>query len=400
MTDVYSKALGETISIDRIIHKVKGENPGPTLVFFGGIHGNEPSGVFALNEVFGGIDNKKLNGTIYAISGNLNALNKGQRFIDVDLNRIWTKEEIRTLNDGLTKNKEEEERRILFDLVWKIIEHEEGPFYFIDLHTTSSQTLPFITINDALINRRFSKLFPVPIVLGIEEYLDGPLLSYINELGYVSLGFESGQHDEMEAISNSIAFINLCLGFTGALMESEISRFEEYHQRLERAANRTHTIYEIIHLHQILNGEKFKMRAGFKSFQDIIKGEKIAYSDEKQIKSEFNAKIFMPLYQNKGKEGFFIIQPIKPIFLRLSAFLRRLNLDSLLVVLPGIKWHNKKAGILRVNLKTAKYLATPIFHIFGYRNKYLDKTHLILYNRERVSKSKMYRKEFWYKKNL
>ena len=39
-----------------------------------------------------------------------------------------------------------------------------------------------------------------PIVLGIEEYLQGPLLSYINTLGYVSLGFESGQHDNKQAI--------------------------------------------------------------------------------------------------------------------------------------------------------------------------------------------------------
>jgi hypothetical protein len=400
MIEVYSKALDETISVDRLIHKIKGTKPGPTLVFFGGIHGNEPSGVFALNEVFSRLDKERLNGSVYAISGNIKALQTRQRFIDADLNRIWTKEEIKGLNNGVSKNKEEKERQVLYDLVWGIINKEEGPFYFIDLHTTSSQTLPFITINDALINRRFSKLFPVPIVLGIEEYLDGPLLSYVNELGYVSLGFESGQHDERDAITNSVAFINLTLGFTGALPESEIPKFEDYYQALEKAANKTHTIYEIIHLHKILNGEKFKMKSGFKSFQDIEKGEKIAYSDDQLVNSEYNAKIFMPLYQDKGKEGFFIIRPIRPIFLRLSAFLRRLNLDGLLVALPGIKWHDKKAGALRVNLRTAKFLAKPIFHLFGYRNKYIDKTHLKLYNRERVSKSKMYRKEFWYKKNL
>ena len=35
---------------------------------------------------------------------------------------------------------------------------------------------------------------------GIEEYLNGPLLSYINELGYVAFGFEGGQHDDISAI--------------------------------------------------------------------------------------------------------------------------------------------------------------------------------------------------------
>ena len=80
--------------------------------------------------------------------------------------------------------------------------------------------------------------------------------------------------------------------------------------------------------------------------------------------------------------------------------MRHFNLDGLLVALPGINWHDKKAGVLRVNLNTAKFLAKELFHLFGYRNKYLDKTHLKLYNRERVSKADMYRKEFWYKQNL
>lgn len=77
----------------------------------------------------------------------------------------------------------------MFTLLEDIINSNFGPFYFIDFHTTLSKTLPFITINDVVIDRKFSKFFLVPIALGIEEYLNGPLLSYINELGYVSLGF-------------------------------------------------------------------------------------------------------------------------------------------------------------------------------------------------------------------
>jgi succinylglutamate desuccinylase len=400
MVEVYSKALDEVIIVERIIHQVESSKPGPTLVFFGGIHGNEPAGIFALKKVLSQISESEIKGSIYAITGNLKALKTGQRFIDEDLNRIWSKSQVSTIGEIGAGNIEQSERQVLYDLVWEIINKKEGPFYFIDLHTTSSQTLPFITINDALINRRFSKLFPVPIVLGIEEYLDGPLLSYINELGYVSLGFEAGQHEEEESISNSIAFIHLVLSFAGAILTEDEEQAKINFKVLETAANKSHTIFEIIHLHQILNGEEFKMKAGFKSFQDIQKGEKIAYSDEQIINSEFNAKIFMPLYQNKGKEGFFIIRPIKTIFLRLSALLRRFNLDGLLVALPGIKWHDKKEGALRVNLRTAKFLAKPIFHLFGYRNKHIDETHLKLYNRERVSKSEMYCKEFWYKNNL
>ena len=50
MTTVHSKALNQSIQVDRIIGHVDGKKPGPTLIFFGGIHGNEPSGVFALQQ--------------------------------------------------------------------------------------------------------------------------------------------------------------------------------------------------------------------------------------------------------------------------------------------------------------------------------------------------------------
>ena len=45
MINVYSKALDNKIAVHRILAQIKGAKPGPTVVFFGGIHGNETSGV-------------------------------------------------------------------------------------------------------------------------------------------------------------------------------------------------------------------------------------------------------------------------------------------------------------------------------------------------------------------
>ena len=211
MTPVYSKALKKSTSVNRIIGKIVGDEKQPTIVFFAGIHGNETSGVFALQEIFKNIESLNIQGSIYGISGNLKALELNKRYVDEDLNRIWTHDKLDYLKNNPKLNIEEQEQIELFDILKDIITTNSGPLYFIDFHTTSSKTLPFITINDALINRKFSKLFPVPIVLGIEEYLNGPLLSYINELGFVSLGFESGQHDEVQAVSNHVSFAYLAL---------------------------------------------------------------------------------------------------------------------------------------------------------------------------------------------
>jgi len=94
MTKVFSKALNKTIEVTRIIGEIKGTQPGPTLIFTAGIHGNEPSGIFALYQVLNELKEKQISikGNIFAISGNLTALEKGTRYIKQDLNRMWTSE--------------------------------------------------------------------------------------------------------------------------------------------------------------------------------------------------------------------------------------------------------------------------------------------------------------------
>ena len=104
----------------------------------------------------------------------------------------------------------------------------------------------------------------------------------------------------------------------------------------------------------------------------------------------------MPLYQSKGKEGYFIIKRINPVFLSLSAILRKMKTDSLLTLLPGVFWESDRKDALVVNLKVARFFAKSIFHLLGYRNKKVDSKYIKLYNRERASKTEMYKEESWY----
>ncbi|WP_396602562.1 succinylglutamate desuccinylase/aspartoacylase family protein [Algibacter sp. R77976] len=396
MIEVYNKALDSRIKIDRILGKIEGTKPGPTVVFFGGIHGNETSGVFAIKDALAGINSTFVKGTIYGVAGNLNALQAHKRYVKDDLNRLWTKKQIKNIEDKTILNEDEAELLELNVVLNKILQTNQPPFYFVDLHTTSSKTLPFITINDALINRKFSEQFPVPIVLGIEEYLNGPLLSYVNQLGYVSLGFESGQHDDFSAITNSIAFVYLALVYSGVLKEEAVIGFSKYQEQLKQHANHINDVFEVVYLHKILKDDQFKMHNGFKSFEHIKKGTKLAVSNTIEITAPTKGSIFMPLYQKRGAEGFFIIKPIKPFFLKLSAILRRIKTDTLLVWLPGVSWVNKTEGVLQVNLTVAKFLAKPLFHLLGYRNRQITSTHLRLNNRERIAKTEIYKREPWY----
>jgi len=191
----------------RILGEFYGTNTGPTVIIFAGIHGNEKAGVHASDKVIQKINERhlKFKGNLHIILGNINALNKGIRFEKVDLNRIWQNDHIEALenNKGELSSEEKEQSDILI-IIKNILIHQPGPFYFLDLHTTSATSVPFITISDSLNNRKFSSNFPIPVVLGIEEYLDGPLLTFINEFGHIALGFEGGSHDAPSSIVNCV----------------------------------------------------------------------------------------------------------------------------------------------------------------------------------------------------
>jgi succinylglutamate desuccinylase len=49
------------------------------------------------------------------------------------------------------------------------------------------------------------------------------------------------------------------------------------------------------------------MQPGYKNFQPIKKGELLAQQNGKPIYSEWDAYIFMPLYQKQGNDGFFVV---------------------------------------------------------------------------------------------
>ncbi len=398
MAEVHSKALKQNIDVDRLIGKISGDQPGPTLVFIGGLHGNEPSGVFALHRVLQELQRSDISfsGNFYALAGNLWALERGQRFDKEDLNRAWTSERLAQLQAGtLQPSNEDIAQQIdIYQTIRHIMEIETGPFYFFDLHSTSSDTIPFLTVNDSLLNRKFTEQYPLPLILGIEEYLEGTLLSYLNEWGYVAFGHEGGQHDRLDAIENHIAFIYLTLVFTGFLERSSID-FEKQYNLLDQEANGHERFYEIYYRYEVKNDEDFIMLPGFRNFQTVEKGTELAHKNGHTVTAEQGGLIFLPLYQSQGNDGFFQIRAIPPLFLRLSSVMRKMHIDRILPLLPGIRWTSPQREALAVDLRVARFFATQFFHLLGYRNKRIDRNSLIIKNREVHSRDEDYQHADW-----
>jgi succinylglutamate desuccinylase len=371
---------------NRLLGEFHGARSSPTVVIIAGIHGNEKAGVLAADSVLDKIraDNVAFDGNLYFILGNINALNKGVRFEKVDLNRIWRKENIEELfNISEEPLAEAREQMDIYTLIKMILANENGPFYFLDLHTTSADSVPFITISDSLNNRKFSSNFPIPIVLGIEEYLDGPLLTFINEFGHVALGFEGGAHNDPASVASCEAFIWKALVRSGCLKKSEVVDFEKYRMILADLCCK-YQFFAINYRYQLENGENFEMLAGFKNFEPIEKGQLLAKSDGNEIRAHQTGRIFMPLYQELGEDGFFVLNKISKFWLNASIVARKLKINHFLRLIPGVRQESGNNYTLIVNPKIARFMAKEIFHLFGYRQQIYkdDKLHFIKRDRK------------------
>ena len=95
-------------------------NNNRTMIFIAAIHGNENSGVIALQRFFKEINqsNTNIEGSVIGLIGNLAALKRNMRHIDDDLNRMWSEKEMKSTRKD--KTSEKNEFRILNGLIQKL----------------------------------------------------------------------------------------------------------------------------------------------------------------------------------------------------------------------------------------------------------------------------------------
>ena len=401
MTLVRSKALGKEIEIHREIGSFGGKQTGPTIVVFAGIHGNEPAGVFAIKQLLLQLENlnPQFSGQLIALAGNTLALERGERFIESDLNRIWHADFIKKIRNGGFEPHEIlpdiNEQIEIYNQIDNIFKTHKPPYYFIDLHTTSSDSVPFITLNDTLRNRDFALQFPLPSILGIEEFLSGTMLGFVNELGPIAVGFEAGSHDVVSSIENHISCIWLTLVFSGCMTAENVPDFQKHYDSLKSQSKDSKKVFEIRYRHDRTEEENFEMLPGFENFQAVKKGLHLANNKEGKLVASENGRIFLPLYQKQGDDGFFIIREVKMFWLKVSASLRTYNAERLLKILPGIKLDKKDPHTLRINTRIARWLFVELFHLLGFRHSAsTEQYHYFTRRKFDVNEPEIYTDEF------
>ncbi len=306
----------------RLIGAYSGKESGPLLICLGGMHGNEPAGVQALDILFKLLELEpesnpdfKFKGRIVGFRGNARAIAKGARFLEKDLNRQWTPENVARILQSPPDELKAEDLEVLelhTAIMEEISAYAPERVVLLDLHTTTAYGGIFSIATDDPESERIAVELHAPVIKGLLSGLRGTTLHYFNTaqigLPTVAVCFESGQHDETLSVNRAIAAIINCMRTIGCVKAEHV---ENRHDALLIEYSRgLPKVSELITCHSIRPGDAFQMLPDYKNFQEVRAGEVLAHDRNGEIKAAEAGRILMPLYQKQGDDGFFLIRPL------------------------------------------------------------------------------------------
>lgn len=309
------------MSLTRIIGHFEGNQPGPLLIALGGVHGNEPAGIAAIETVIQLLEREQhthtgfsFKGAVLGLRGNLQALSEGKRFIEKDLNRQWSNDNVKRVQatEATALHAEDRELRELIEVIEPAI-HSASHLYFLDLHTTSAGGGIFTVATDDPESIRIGVGLHAPVIKGLLRGLEGTSLHYFTTqntgIPTTGVSFESGQHDDPLSVNRAIAAMLNYLQIIGCIPEGSIEN--RYDELLRRYSEGLPKVANLVEVRRIQPNEAFRMQPGYHNFKSISKGELLAYSNGQAITAVADGLILMPLYQPQGSDGFFIVQAVE-----------------------------------------------------------------------------------------
>ncbi|MGH7540731.1 MAG: hypothetical protein ACRELC_07015, partial [Gemmatimonadota bacterium] len=261
------------------------------------------------------------------------------------------------------------EQRELDAAMEAAIARARGPVFVLDLHTTSSDSVPFTTLGDALANRRLARRLPIPMVLGLEEQIDGALLHYLDHRRLAGIGIEGGAHESEASVDAHEDAVWLALSALGMVDAADVPDLAERHARLARSAESLPPVLEVSYRHAIAPEDEFRMRPGYRNFQPVRRGDTLGFDRHGPVSAPESGRIFLPLYQTKGDDGFFLVRPVHPVWLGISAALRRLRADRLAPLVPGVRRHAERDDALVLSPRAANRLVIGLLHLLGFTRR-------------------------------
>ncbi len=263
------------------ITQITGTEKGPTSIILAGVHGDEKCGVEALEKI---LPNLKIErGRIFVGYGSPRAIEKNQRFIEVNLNRMFKKDDLLSESD----KESYEYKRAQF--LKKYLDQSDALLDIHASHTPMSKPFVICEVNA----KGIIEYLPVErIVSGFDEVEPGATDSYMNSIGKVGICIECGFLDDPQSEQIAEESIFAFLKARGHITNNLTPKKQSYIR-----------VYDLY----MTKTNKFTLAKSFEDFEEVSKGQIIGIDGNQEIIAKEAALIlFARNREMVGAEAFLL----------------------------------------------------------------------------------------------
>jgi predicted deacylase len=258
--------------------EITADTPGPSAVVFAGVHGDEVSGVHAIEKLFFDFfvgERKLRQGSLSLVRVNEQALAAERRYMRYNLNRLFRETYSPEIDRGSYEFRRAQELKTLL----------RNCDYFLDLHSAPIAQEPFVVAEQGVADF-FSRLGIARIMTGWSKFsggaIGGDAENYANTHGAKSATLESGSHFDKR--SNDVAY-KAVLSFLSLLgMIDGVER--------QGAASS-----EIVDMYSVVTkeSEDFRYVGEVDNFQPIPKGKPFAFQNGQALTVSEDSFLLIPM---------------------------------------------------------------------------------------------------------
>ena len=257
---------------------------GPRVVMFSGVHGDEISGIHAVDKLFFDFftgARTLLKGSLTLARGNAQAIAAERRYLKYNLNRMYKDE----YGSDIDRNAYEYQRAQELKSILRECD------YFLDLHSAPIAQEPFLIAEQHAIDF-FSKLGLPHIIMGWNKFSGGTTggdgENYANMHGAIAATLESGSHFEKR--SNDVAFRTV---ITMLSLLGMIEAVEGVH----RADAEVIDMYAVV----TKDADDFRYAGTVQNFQRFARDEAFAFQNGKPMTVKEDSILLIPMKPEETK---------------------------------------------------------------------------------------------------
>lgn len=259
---------------------------GPRLMILGGVHGNEMTGIRAVQELIASLSNGVRTierGSIILALGNLRAIEKNMRgsVPHADMNRVFFRERLKDPSDY-------EEFRA----------SELAPFMaasdiLIDIHSTNKPSKPFaVAMDDNPARIALAGHFPTSeFLVSPSEIIDGTTDVWVTQNGGIGLGYESGLTTDVTKVPETVSSIEKVMSAIGMTEPGLVETAKPLRISVLKEAVIMEDAFE------------FAEGRGEGSFEPFRAGDALGVVGGRTVRAGYDGLIMFPKIPEHRKEG-------------------------------------------------------------------------------------------------